>query len=239
LCDPFSYHLVSQVEAPGEAEAQCAAMCKAGLVYAVATEDMDALTFGAPVLVRHMTFSEARKEPIIEFTLKTVLEELGLSQEEFTDLCILCGCDYTNTIRGIGPHRALELIKKHKSIEEVLKHIDTEKHPVPEDFLYKESAAAFANPDIKEAAEIKLEWKEPDEAGLIKFLVEDKGFNMDRVVSGIKKLKEAKGKSSQTRLESFFGAATHIKRKAKEEPEDKKGKKGKPAAKPAAMMKKK
>jgi hypothetical protein len=51
-------------------------------VYGVATEDMDALTFGAPVLVRHMTFSEARKEPIVEFNLKTVLEELNLSQDE-------------------------------------------------------------------------------------------------------------------------------------------------------------
>ena len=33
-------------EAPCEAEAQCAALCKAGKVYATATEDMDALTFG-------------------------------------------------------------------------------------------------------------------------------------------------------------------------------------------------
>jgi flap endonuclease-1 len=117
------------VEAPGEAEAQCASMCKDGLVYAVATEDMDALTFGAPVLVRHMTFSEARKEPIIEFNLATVLDEMGMTQTEFIDLCILCGCDYTNTIRGIGPFRAYELIKKHKSIAEAIKHIDKEKNP--------------------------------------------------------------------------------------------------------------
>ena len=33
-------------EAPCEAEAQCAVLCKAGKVYATATEDMDALTFG-------------------------------------------------------------------------------------------------------------------------------------------------------------------------------------------------
>jgi flap endonuclease-1 len=47
---------------------------------------------------------------------------------QFIDLCILCGCDYTGTIRGIGPHRALELIRKHKSIEESIKHIDQAKH---------------------------------------------------------------------------------------------------------------
>ena len=37
---------VPYVVAPCEAEAQCAEMSKAGEVYAVATEDMDALTFG-------------------------------------------------------------------------------------------------------------------------------------------------------------------------------------------------
>ena len=47
-------------QAPCEAEAQCAALVKAGKVYATGTEDMDALTFGSNVLLRHLTFSEAR-----------------------------------------------------------------------------------------------------------------------------------------------------------------------------------
>jgi flap endonuclease-1 len=51
-------------------------------VFAVATEDMDALTFGTPVLLRHLTFSEARKMPIKEITLAKVLDEAGLSQDE-------------------------------------------------------------------------------------------------------------------------------------------------------------
>ncbi|VDK69319.1 unnamed protein product [Cylicostephanus goldi] len=52
------------VEARGEAEAQCAALVKAKKVYGTATEDMDALTFGSDVLLRHMTFAEAKKMPI-------------------------------------------------------------------------------------------------------------------------------------------------------------------------------
>lgn len=52
------------IEAPGEAIAQCAELVKAGKVFATATEDMDALTFGSKVLVRHLTFSEAKKMPI-------------------------------------------------------------------------------------------------------------------------------------------------------------------------------
>lgn len=50
--------------APCEAEAQCAELVRTDKVYATATEDMDALTFGSKILARHMTFSEAKKVPI-------------------------------------------------------------------------------------------------------------------------------------------------------------------------------
>lgn len=116
------------VQAPGEAEAQCAALCKSGKVWATATEDMDALTFGSSVLLRHMTFSAARKVPIAEYQLQKVLEELQLSMEQFIDVCILSGCDYAETIKGIGGGRALQLIRKHGNIEGVLQAIDTEKY---------------------------------------------------------------------------------------------------------------
>ena len=48
------------LQAPCEAEAQCAAMVKAGVVYATATEDMDSLTFGSNIMLRHLTTSEAK-----------------------------------------------------------------------------------------------------------------------------------------------------------------------------------
>eukprot|EP00961_Rhodomonas_salina_P019178 258223-Rhodomonas_salina.2 len=40
------------IEAPTEAEAQCAILAKAGIVHAAVSEDMDTLTFGAPVCLR-------------------------------------------------------------------------------------------------------------------------------------------------------------------------------------------
>ena len=43
---------VPVVEVPCEAEAQTAALCAAGKVYAMGTEDMDALTFATPVSTR-------------------------------------------------------------------------------------------------------------------------------------------------------------------------------------------
>lgn len=69
-------------QAPCEAESQCAELVKGGKVYATATEDMDALTFGTTILLRHMTFSEARKMPIQQYELSKVLSGLELTYDE-------------------------------------------------------------------------------------------------------------------------------------------------------------
>ncbi|XP_072391685.1 flap endonuclease 1 isoform X1 [Diabrotica undecimpunctata] len=195
---------IPYVNAPCEAEAQCAALVKAGKVYATATEDMDALTFGSKVLVRHMTFSEARKMPIQEIHLDKVLTGLDLSQEQFIDLCILLGCDYTDSIRGIGPKRAIELIQKHKSIENIIQNIDKDKYPIPENWNYEGARELFKNPEVSEADDIELKWGEPDEEELVKYLCGDKNFSEDRVRNGCKKLLKAKGGSTQGRLDGFF-----------------------------------
>jgi flap endonuclease-1 len=105
------------IVAPCEAEAQCAELARSGKVYAVATEDMDALTFRTPVLLRGFN---SKKEPITEINYDKMLEGLELNYEEFVDLCILCGCDYTENIDGVGPATALKLIKDHKNIENIL-----------------------------------------------------------------------------------------------------------------------
>ena len=68
--------------APTEAEAQCAVLARAGKVYAAASEDMDTLTFNAPILLRHLTFSEQRKEPIQEIQLSKVMEGLHMEREQ-------------------------------------------------------------------------------------------------------------------------------------------------------------
>lgn len=51
---------VPVIDAPTEAEAQCAVMAKAGLVYGVATEDMDCLTFGAPRWAKRVGVGKGR-----------------------------------------------------------------------------------------------------------------------------------------------------------------------------------
>ena len=43
---------------------------------------------------------------------------------KFIDLCILLGCDYCDSIKGIGPKKAVELINKHKCIEKIIDNLD-------------------------------------------------------------------------------------------------------------------
>ncbi|KAJ3744222.1 flap endonuclease 1 [Lentinula detonsa] len=111
------------IVAPSEAEAQCAELARGGKVYAAGSEDMDTLTFNAPILFRHLTFSEAKKQPISEINLKAALDGLNMNMSEFIDLCILLGCDYLEPIKGVGPKSALKLIREHNGLKGVVKHL--------------------------------------------------------------------------------------------------------------------
>lgn len=212
---------VPYVDAPCEAEAQCAALVKAGKVYATATEDMDALTFGSTVLLRHLTFSEARKMPIDEYSYTKVLQGLELSADEFVDLCILLGCDYCDSIKGIGPKKGLELITKYKSIDKILNNIDKKKYVVPEDWNYERARELFKTPEVADPNEIELKWVDPDEEGLVKFLCGDRQFNEERIRAGAKRLLKSKSTGTQGRLDSFFkvlpSTGQGVKRKAEDD----------------------
>lgn len=43
---------------------------------------MDTLCFEAPILLRHLTFSEQRKEPIQEIHLEKAMNGLGFTREQ-------------------------------------------------------------------------------------------------------------------------------------------------------------
>jgi len=186
------------IEAPSEAEAQCAQLCKDGQVYAISTEDMDSLTFGTPLLLRHLMAPAAQKVAVTEFDHAKVLQELELTEDQFIDLCILCGCDYTDKIAGIGPVRALSLIQKHKSIEKVLENLDPDKYKIPEPFPYHEARKLFKDPEVLKGDSLpEIKWRSPDRDGLIQFLVNEKNFDEKRVRSALDRIAAAKSKSSQ------------------------------------------
>jgi flap endonuclease-1 len=46
---------------------------------------MDTLTFNSPILLRHLTFSEAKKEPISQIDLSKALEGLEMDMNQVND----------------------------------------------------------------------------------------------------------------------------------------------------------
>ncbi|CAN6658855.1 flap endonuclease 1 [Trichomonascus vanleenenianus] len=199
---------VPYVEAPGEAEAQCAELAREKKVYASASEDMDTLTFNTPILLRHMTAPESKKQPVVEIDTEKALALLELTREQFIDLCILLGCDYCDPIRGVGPATAFKLIKEYKSLEKIVEHLRAKegKIKVPEDWPFEEVRKLFSNPEVTPAKDIDIKWGEPDVEGLVEFLCKQKGFSEDRVRAGAAKLKKGSKTTPQGRIMDFFTA---------------------------------
>lgn len=230
------------IDAPGEAEAQCAELVRMGKAYASATEDMDALTFGSKILVRYMTYSEAKKQPIKEYILERILSDLSMTMEQFVDLCILLGCDYCPTIRGVGPKKAFELIVQHKSIEKILENIDLKKYTIAENWKYAQARELFLKPDVTPGGEVEFEWSNPKSDEIITYLCGEKGFNEARIKSALERLQKSLTISQQGRIDTFFkpiGDATSTqpsakKKKLEEEKKFQKPSKPKSASKKAA-----
>jgi 5'-3' exonuclease len=78
----------------------------------------------------------SRGRPILSIDPVIARQDLNLSRDSFMDLCILCGTDFSGTIHGIGPHRALQAIQKYGSIERVLENLDP-KYTPQDTFNYK------------------------------------------------------------------------------------------------------
>jgi flap endonuclease-1 len=117
-------------QSEGEAEELCAFLQKTGSVDYVLTEDTDSLTFGATKVL----FSGTSTDTLILCNLETVLLGLGITQSQFIDLCILCGCDYLPSIPKLGCVTALKLIQQHKSIPVFIEN--NTKYSIPESFDY-------------------------------------------------------------------------------------------------------
>ncbi|QPG74065.1 Elongation of fatty acids protein 2 [Brettanomyces nanus] len=212
------------VEAPCEAESQCAELAKAGKVYGAASEDMDTLCYQPPFLLRNLTAAEARKLKIDEYNIKEVLKGFDMPIEQFIDMCILLGCDYCETIRGVGPVTAMKMIRKYGSLEKIVETIENDpksKYKVPENWPYKEARQLFLHPEVTPGSEVDLKWTEPDIDALINFMVKENGFNEQRIRDGAAKLSKALKSGTQERLDSFFRVSgtksSNKKRTTKEE----------------------
>lgn len=193
---------VPYIEAPEEADAQCVYLVRKGICDGVGSEDMDMLTFGAKKLYRNIN----SKGEIVEYDLRVILEELELSREQFIDMCILLGCDYSPTIEGIGMKRAYNLIREYGLIEDI---ISLSKYKPSEEFMgrYEIARRYFKKAPVLGVEREHIEWKDVQSEELYRTLVERYEYgesNAKKYINCLSNVPDIKTKCSIYEEEDMF-----------------------------------
>lgn len=155
------------IQARGEADPQCARLTRAPhrLAWAVISDDGDMLTFGARRMIREL---DSRSNAAVVITLSAVLRELNLTQSQFVDLCILMGCDYCPTIKGIGPVGALALVREQASIRQWAQKQQIDKRWIQR---FTEVHTTFMNnTTITDPVNVRSQWTPPRFDKLLRLL---------------------------------------------------------------------
>nr|XP_012606800.1 exonuclease 1 isoform X3 [Microcebus murinus] len=126
--------------APYEADAQLAYLNKAGIVQAIITEDSDLLAFGCKKVILKMDQFGNGLE--IDQARLGMCKQLGdvFTEEKFRYMCILSGCDYLPSLRGIGLAKACKVLRlaNNPDIIKIIKkigHYLKMNITVPEDYI--------------------------------------------------------------------------------------------------------
>lgn len=111
---------IDYVQAPAEAEAECAWLQRLRVVDYVVSDDSDTLVFGATQMLRlfnRVRYFDAENKPVLSSTdyyvtpvyMDHVAEHTGLSKERLVLVAVLRGGDYSSGIESIGITRAKEI----------------------------------------------------------------------------------------------------------------------------------
>ena len=131
---------------------------------------------------------------------KEILKELEMTREELIDASILMGTDFNpDGIAGIGPKTAVKIIKKHRTLEEAMKHDERIKFDVE----INDIREIFLKPDYTD--KYKIEQGKFDIDGIIEFLVEERKFQRERLENALLKIKKKIDTAqAQTTIDAFF-----------------------------------
>ena len=105
---------VAQHIAPGEAEVECAALQRHGVVDAVWSEDSDCLMFGCTTQIRDFREGGKKSETKVRvYRAEAVKETCGLDREGLVAFAVLNGGDYDITgLKGCGPKLAIQAVRR-------------------------------------------------------------------------------------------------------------------------------
>lgn len=109
---------VSYVQAPEEAEKLLADLCLQKKVDTVLTDDSDIVVYGTPVSLSDI---DVFRSTVTQVEYADILETLEFTPQQFTDFCIMCGCDPNDQqrVRGYGPIKSYKLLKAFTDIETI------------------------------------------------------------------------------------------------------------------------
>jgi len=190
---------VPYIESPASAESQCAQLVKDKIAHYSNSQDFDSLLFGAPKIIQNLSKSLRRKvqgkwtynkvEPQL-VNLKQNLRNLDIDQFQLVDMAILMGTDYFPGIEGIGPKKALKLIKQYHRLEFIIKHeekIHNFKNLTPE--ITKKIRRIFLVPEVLTRFNIQdVCWNAPSKYQIKSLLCEKHFLNETRVQNNLNKL---------------------------------------------------
>lgn len=136
------------IDAPVEADSQCAYLSDQDLVDGIISEDNDIFLFGGKCLFRNYF---KKDKSITRFNLTDI--ESFLTRKDMIKYSYYTGSDYSVGVRGIGPKKAFELLSKKEEIDLDVKLLEN----------------LYFNPQVKKV--LTIDWPEMDFKNIEKYIV--------------------------------------------------------------------
>jgi 5'-3' exonuclease len=136
LSEMFQVLSVQYYHALNEADTLCAQLVRSGIAHAVVSQDSDQIAYCTRMIIKKL-FDDAGTIFMTYTGASVISTALGFpSMSHLTAFCVLCGCDYSENIRGNGPVRNMALMKSPDVISTVRKteafKIFTTPIPIPQ-----------------------------------------------------------------------------------------------------------
>ncbi|CAO3668504.1 unnamed protein product [Rhizopus stolonifer] len=117
---------VKSIIAPYEADPQLAYLVKKGYAHAVVTEDSDLLAFGCTTVIFKLDrYGEGKR--IYFNDIPMAIDLSPFNEKTFRHICMLSGCDYLPSMKGVGLKTSVMLMQKHKLIEKLFERFSFKK----------------------------------------------------------------------------------------------------------------
>ncbi len=199
-------------QASSEGEAQAAYLVEKGDAWACASQDYDTLLFGGERLIRNFAIKRSKKVkdttvPVdIEYvSLPKLLDNLNITREQLIEMGILIGTDFFEGIHGIGQHKALDLIRKYKSIKNIVSEkVKVGKNDIQLDLeLVEQVKNIFLTPDIRDNYP-KIKFSKINYEKIKELLIEIHNFDNQRVENALDRLRKLDSSKTQISLDNFI-----------------------------------